>query len=497
MTINNRTLQKKLILGKMEQVFLEINEKLPGLLTTGGSDATFAESSKLIERCNLALISFTGTPTAVMDDTIKLMKSILASNESYNIDYDQLMDLMSQMVIKYPFDRILELFTVEELALALNSPIERLNIMACVVVEYSEPSGLFASTTLIDILLQKYLDEDSSVNLVNSIEKVWKKTAQDELIRRRILENNYNFLSEVKNNEPNSLVFTRLLELLKICFTYLKSTEFRNSLFLISKKMIMDAVKDNILVFISICEYFTSIFSIVQDQKSQNPSKIICVRNCENTIMLFGDLFQNRSEFPDIEQFALSYLFKMFKILSYFDDLIVFEKLDNGYIHIEDGNEYLTDFLSFISPQYLYKKHLNIIKSKGHVRPSEISIIRNLCMSSDCFDIIKKNITAEDILAMPYLEQMILLEKMSQYDYSVKFLAQHLPKVMGSLISKDVKELLDRETFDFRLQVINNLIEWDVEQLHIWYEPLTEAKAQCMGTFASKDVGTKIESSFS
>ncbi|KAL3234826.1 DNA mismatch repair protein HSM3 [Nakaseomyces bracarensis] len=480
----------------MNQAFVDFNETFSSLVASNG-DSSEGLLDEVIDRCNINLVSYEGSPTLEMDRTLGIMKQIVTSDQVYPIDYGALMTLLSALIMKYPFERLIELFTVSDLEGALLAPIERLNGMACLIIANSDPKGLFASTEMIDILLGKYFDPKSGIELINNIELVFNRLATDELIRRRVLKNNLPLLLRVKNKTKDVLIATRLLELLKICFEYITFSEFNENLFIVSGTDIKESIDVNILLFINICTYYCNLFETTRFLTVGNLKNQWRLKHLQKIIPIFGELYRDINMYPDVQQYGLSYLFKVLKQISFLDDKSYFNDLDKNYIKISNTNEYLLDLLSFVDPGYLYQYHANIVKTKGHVSPSEITILRNLMSNEDCFDLIKKNISAEDFLVMPYLEQMVVLQKMSQYRYSASFLLMHLPKVMSSLISKEQTEITEPETAQLRIEVIENLLTSEVEELNVWYEPLRGLLTRIKTGVPREFIGSKIESSFS
>lgn len=480
----------------MEQAFVDFNECFTALLA---SDAGVSEETldEVVDRCSINLVSYQGAPTADMDKAIEIIKQVLASDQVLPLDYNALMALLSTLILKYPFEKLLVLFSVEDLERALMAPVERLNVMACLVVASSSPKGLFASTAMIDMILGKYFDTNSGIELINSIEMVFTRLASDELIRRRILKNNLPLILSVKHKTRDELIATRLLELLKICFEHIDVSEFNEDLFIVSGKDIIESISLNVLLFINICNYYGNLFETTRFLTVGTLKNQWRLKHLQKIIPVFGELFQDLDAYPEVEQFGLSYLFKVLKQISFLDDKSYFSELDKNYIKISNSNKYIVDLLSFVDPEYLYEYHTDIIKTRGHVAPSEITILRNLISNEKCFEMIKKNINAEDFLLMPYLEQMVVLQKMSQYKYSSSFLLMNLPKVMSNLISKDQTEITEPETAELRLEVIENLLASEVDELNVWYEPLRGLLTRIKNGGATETIGTKIESSFS
>lgn len=292
------------------------------------------------------------------------------------------------------------------------------------------------------------------------------------------------------------LIATRLLELLKITYEFIDVSEFNEDLYLVDGKEIIQSISINIFLFINVCTYYSGLLETTKSLTLSTLTNQWRLKHLQKVFPVFGEIFQNINRYSDVEQYGLSYLFTVLKQISFLHDKLYFHELDKSYIKISESNEYIFDLLSFLDPEYLYEYHPEIIKTKGYFTTSEITILRNLMGNEKCFELLKKNMIAEDFLSMPYLEQMVVLQKMSQYKHSASFLLMHLPKVMSNLISKDQSEITEPETAELRLEVIENLLSCGVDELHVWYEPLMNLLTRIKNGGSHEAIGTAVESSF-
>lgn len=68
---------------------------------------------------------------------------------------------------------------------------------------------------------------------------------------------------------------------------------------------------------------------------------------------------------------------------------------------------------------------------------------------------------------------MQVVETLTRYEYTSKFLLNEMPKVMGSLIGDgSAGAIIDLETVHYRNSALRNLLDKGEEKLSVWYEPL-------------------------
>ena len=157
---------------------------------------------------------FVSLPDMDVKPLLATIKRFSTSNVSYDsLNYDYLLDVVDKLVPMADFDDVLEVYSAEDLvkARALRSEIDPLKVAACRVIENSQPKGLFATSNIIDILLDILFDEKvENDKLITAIEKTLERLSTDELIRRRLFDNNLPYLVSVKGR-METVSFVRLI----------------------------------------------------------------------------------------------------------------------------------------------------------------------------------------------------------------------------------------------------------------------------------------------
>ncbi|GAV52402.1 hypothetical protein ZYGR_0AG03930 [Zygosaccharomyces rouxii] len=440
------------------------------------------------------------THTYLQEDPKRLLsniKRILVEEPSGSeLDYDLVLQLLNNIISICSFEDVLATFTIEDLEMALNSSVSPLVVAACKVIAKSYPRGIFANSVICDILLKLFFDANVSISIVNAIEQTISTLSSDELIRRRILVNNLPLLMAIRKQlEPVSLA--RLLELLNIEAGYLTNSEFNEKLFVIRSEEITKSLEVDVVMFIHITAYYTKLLEEVfsQDLSRTHPRKWL-LKYILPILPTFGKIYEKREEFTDVKFFAKSYLFKLFRKVSYLDDESIFTSLDRDYIRISKEHEHINDLLSFVNPEYLYNYYQSLVIEYASVVPSHLGILRNLVANEHCFSLIKNQLTASAILAMPYMEQMVLLQKISQFPHSVHHLLENLPKVMSGLLYNENGEVTETESANLRREILENLLKYDKDTLNVWYGPVRDELRRTIQGTSSNEPQANLASSY-
>ncbi|CCK69295.1 Hsm3p KNAG_0C01810 [Huiozyma naganishii CBS 8797] len=418
----------------------------------------------LMDKCRLQVSTVTNFPGDARE-TLLSIKTLLLSDE--DIDYDLLLELLSAVLQITRFDAILEAYSMADLEQALKSGISPLIQSACQVIQTSDPKGALASSGLFEILLHLYFDVNTDIAVVKEIDTTWELLMCDDRVRNTILAQNVKLLLEVKE-QFKPIPMARLLHLLGIIFRELKTpTEYVPNLFVFEKNELVEALKTDIIMFLNIVKYYSTLLESIAETNHE-----WALHNLIHSMFDISELFAEREQFPDIVAYGKSFLFTFFRHISYLNDLATFRKLDEKFLHISEGNEFLSDYLSFVNPQYLFDFHKDLIDTYATVSAFKLPILRNMVSNNQTFQLVKPKLTADAILAMAYPEQMVLLQKMSQYIYCVQYLVHNLPKVMSSLIDNNYTPITEPETVDLRTQVIENMLHYEKNVLDAWSIPL-------------------------
>ncbi|CDH11334.1 related to DNA mismatch repair protein HSM3 [Zygosaccharomyces bailii ISA1307] len=450
----------------------------------------------LLEKSTLDL----STQTSLQEDPKRLLaniKRILVENLSESpLDHNLLLQLLNSIISICSFEDVLATFSIEDLEEALNSGISPLIEAACKVIAKSYPKGIFANSVLCDILLKLYFDPNGDISIITDVEKTIATLSSDELIRRRILINNVSLLMAIRKQfEPISMA--RLLELLNIEAGFMSNGEFDEKLFIIRSEEIYKSLEMDIIMFIHITTFYCKLLEeiLFQDRSHNHPNQWL-LKHILPILPTFGLIYEKRAQYADVKYFARSYLFNLFRKVSYLDDENIFSSLDDNYIHISRENEYISDLLSFVNPKYVYEKHQNLLLEFSTIMPSHLGILRNFVADEDCFLLVKSNLTSTAILAMPYMEQMVLLQRMSQFAHCVRYLLDLLPKVMSGLLYGENGEITETECATLRRETFENLLKFDKDVLNVWYEPLREEYKKVSYGGTSNEVQATLASTY-
>ena len=188
-----------------------------------------------------------------------------------------------------------------------------------------------------------------------------------------------------------------------------------------------------------------------------------------------GSIFDRKDKYHDLMSFCKITLFKFFQKVSFLSpsidpDMHTFKELDEQYLHVSIESEFVDDYLSFINPEYLFRFHRSLVENYIILTASQLPIFRNLISNKDTFELINNELNSDSILALPYLKQMVLLQKMAKYDYSTNYLIYQLPKVMTNSIDNNDNHIKEPETVPLRSEIINTLLRLPPKYINVWYK---------------------------
>lgn len=81
-----------------------------------------------------------------------------------------------------------------------------------------------------------------------------------------------------------------------------------------------------------------------------------------------------------------------------------------------------------------------------------------------------ETIPTEKLQRLSYLEFVAVLNKLSQFQYSAKYLLQNLPQIMNKLLQGG--NVIEPESFQLRKDTIEKLLAYPDEDLSVWKEAL-------------------------
>lgn len=150
----------------IEDLLVQLKDEL-------NEDVVSGDINALLRKCSLNLVTIATLPNIDVKPLLATIKRLLTSDVSNNaLNYDYLLDILDKLVPMIDFDEVLEVYSAEDLIKALQSGIDPLSVAACKIIENSQPKGLFATTNIVDILLDILFNgKVGNDNLTGSIEK--------------------------------------------------------------------------------------------------------------------------------------------------------------------------------------------------------------------------------------------------------------------------------------------------------------------------------------
>lgn len=457
-----------------------IVEELESALT---KDTPPDDINELLEKCSLVLLGYSTAPLDFTNLLVGLKAVIENESQKFEtiIDWETLFELLNRLISLSDFEILIKVYSIDDFGKALRSQSDLLKQIAAKIIGKSHPKDILASSTILDELLRAFFDPNVDTRVVNEIENTLRVLCSTEMVRKRILNDNFGLLLEIRQNLADTKLVSRLSVIMTMLCEYITPNEFRESLFVFKPEEVLQSIGKDIMLFITILIYYKDVLKIIIDsQRSSASSSKYLIKYYQETFVAFGTIYRDIDKYSEVQDTGLPYLFSLLKEISYLDDSAYFRQLDDCHLKIgSDKNaEYAIDFFSFVNPQYLMDYHMNLLDNMIVIEPTYLAVLRNIIGNRMCFEKFSDHFGSSDILGMPYLEQMALLEKMSQYDYSTKFLITNLPKVMGSLVYHGKEVITEPETVALRSEVLSNLLNFNSELLDVWYLPIKKELGQ-------------------
>lgn len=421
-----------------------------------------AEVGDLDDRLTDQLISLVTIDKSVYENK-ELIKELLVivvkvlHNTSIDIDFNKLIELLDGLLSSLDFESVVELFKLSSIVEALNSPNENLQILALKVSSKANPPDIISNTEIVPKIIHLLATKESSIKVVNEVEKALGALVRGELIRRRLLSDSViSVLSNMKSSKDTTLK-TRLLDLVVQMLPFVKEDELPDGLYLFS-----DFTTDNdILYTLSLIQFYTQIIEIVDSTLN----KQWLLQKVLPEVQLIGKLYFERHDNPDVEYFALTDISLFFKKLSFVSPE-TFKPIDQSFIKLTHNDNFL---LSSINPSYLAIAYPTLLKGI-RLTADTVPVFRNLISDESSFHLIQPEITTEKLQRLSYLEFVAVLNKLSQFQYSAKYLLQNLPQIMNKLLQGG--NVIEPESFQLRKDTIEKLLAYPDEDLSVWKEAL-------------------------
>lgn len=400
-----------------------------------------------------------------IDQDQKSIKSLLAATvkilykTDLDIDFNLLIELLDAILSHLDFETVINVFQFESIVEALNSPNQNLQILALKVSSKANPPDIISNTEIIPKAINLLSTAGSSIRLVNEIEKMIGTLVRGELIRRRLLSEGVESILLKMKNSKNTELKSRLLNIVTLILPFVQEHELSKEFYCFT-----DFLADNdILYTLNLIQFYNEILDIVDS--TLNKSWLL--ENTSPQAEIIGKLYASRTENTDIEHFAQIEISLFFKKLSKISPEI-FSPIDKSYIQLKSSDTFL---LASLDPGYLAISHPNLLKTID-VSVATVPILRNLISDTKSFDIIKQNLTADKLLRIPYLEFVAILVKLSEFQYSAKYLLDNLPRVMNKLLQG--ANVVEPDSYALRKDTIENLAQYPDQDLNVWREPLKD-----------------------
>lgn len=428
--------------------------------------------NKIMKTCSLNLSMISSLLDPVPVTLLKNIKNLLLTDDGTSgVDFEIVLDLLHNLFPLCTFQSIISVFNESDIRNALQSKINPLIRTACKVISNSSPLNALQESGIFEILLDLHYNKNTDISIINDIELCWGKLVKDKNVQGVLLGGNCLTLLRTIRKSNNPILVTRLFALLEIIVPYTKESEFNSDLFIFSASEILATAEEDITYFTNIILYCIELVEISQTYDfSAKLSHNWLTEYLVKSIEQFGAIYRDIDNYIEVKLFSKKYLFRLFAKVSFYKDSNLYHSLDLKYFHINELSEDILDFLSFSNPSYLLQFHSDLCLKFSVLKPSNITVIRNLVSNEKTFNLIKENITSDLFVKMPYMEQMVLWQKISQFEYCVKYLVTSTPSIISSLLNTEKENIVEPETVELRRQTFDNLLKLDDSIFDVWLD---------------------------
>ncbi|KAH3900581.1 uncharacterized protein SCODWIG_00200 [Saccharomycodes ludwigii] len=421
----------------------------------------------LMRKLNVNITSLTSLDESNNNIHLLLLqiKDLLTSD--YDLNYEILFELLSNMVLICSDKLVAETYSEKDIQAAFDSKITQLVKISCKVL--MKLKGKYLNESIIDSMVARFFDNDTDIAIISELENTFESLSNN-LYTPMVDTILPNLKSQILSGNVDSILLARLLDILGIFVSASKDLKKGGRIHLFLEFDVLKLAKEDVLNLINLIKYTIKVIDLI---KNSSPGREIPLPKVTPSLFAFASIYANIDDYNDAKYFAKSYLFQLFHKVSQLQGTEeLYRDLDLKYLHINEANKDIVDFLSFTNPIYLLKYHKMVLDSIVELNMRCFCIIKNLSSSSVSFTYLKKFLSGKKILQMSYLEQILLIQILVKYDYSADYLLFSLPEVVSdSIISKNTV-LRDPEILALKEQVLITLLGHSDTTLKMWKGPL-------------------------
>lgn len=462
-------------MSNIDHLVFNLNSKLANAHTTSQQ-----EIEELIQKLiiNVQTIDYyASSSNAVVKQLLaNIKKLILNGNQlgSYSFSDAEIFDLLAGLIKVCDFETVVSnVFSQQDVLDALQSNIVLLMRIACNVLVNS--NGTYVDAAIYTELCTAYFSDDADIGVLTEIEKTY--LALKHVFAPKMLEETFPEIKSTPGVLKRDTLFSRLVALFEIFFDC-ASASLNPALFF--NLPLHELYCGHIINFMQYSKFVSNVLTSIRYSFPYNQTLF---ETTKDLLLQYGELYSKMDdEYLLVKNFAETELYKIFEQISFIDKNFM-KVLDSMYIHLSKTSTNDLRFYAFLNPEYLLENHKQDIQECLELTPKYLALVRNLISTEASFDFFLKDRLLEKT-QMPYLEQLVLTEKLTQYEYSSRFLLEHCARLSSNLI--DNKEITDLEAKELKQQCLSNLLRYSDDVLTIWKVPLINALKYLKGNLISE-----------
>lgn len=452
-----------------------------------GVDATLIENYILQLRNSRSIIF----PDKHSDDGIALNKFIalfvptinsLLNRENYHeMDPEQaVIGLLDAILAYLKIEQILQLYPLEFIINGLIAD----PAICCMIIrilrnnaESETTIKLFNETRMLDSILARYFEKDTTLSVVNQVELLISElvTLSSTVVSTKLLSGEFNDLYDQARNNKDQLVKFLDYVLLLVPYVLEKNYDLPTSYYVLSYLEFSE--NDDVLQVVLLIQFYSKLIQRI-NAFGKDTQIFTNIKKCLKDLI---SLFKTRQNDDIVQSFYANDIVDVLFHISYskLPQLITFNKevIDqyelfksyNLFLHLDCDIKLLSTF----NPQALPLEIVeDIVNEISVFNQKYFSILLNCIGSEQVFNKITPRLNTAAISKLSFDMLYSLLLRMSKFEYSRKYLINGLPSIVSDFLANP-PNVSESEIWNLKKDTLQNLLFSDTD-LNVWHDPISK-----------------------
>lgn len=366
--------------------------------------------------------------------------AVVVLHVAVGVDFTAVFALLDALLDAVPFDTLMELFPLDQIASALQSQVPQVQSLGLKAASRAEPVDIIANTEIVPLCVQLMANNTTTVGVMSHFDSAMKVLMKGELIRRRVLSSEV--LTTLRGMSSDCLLAVRRYDFVLLLLPYVGAFGLPEELY-----QLTEWHNDEVWVLATL-QFYEKVVAMDKDWLIEGvvPSLYFILQSYDKGEMLFTQSFFDA-------------LFAKVSLVA----PVLFKDMDEQFIKITVTD---TMLLALVNPDYFTRSRPDIIKSLPPLSESTTGIYCNFMRTNISFECIKDRLKSTSLTSMSYLEFINFVEFMVHSEHSTKYLLSELPSVMNRLLHPKT-HIIETDTFQLRVACLERLLQYG-DVLGVW-----------------------------